>query len=122
MKTFIYYILLVFGVFLTNPIHGHSLESKYFNSSSFDKTEQKLSFSSTDLKKSFFFANEDVFNEDDDDYISGKKRVSFVPVTFLSNIQYFIKPFPKQIRNLSCYNNFSKLPLFEFISLSILKI
>lgn len=122
MKTFIYYILLVFGVFLTKPIHGHSLESKYINSSSFEKTEQKLSFSSSDLKKSFFFANEDVFNEDDDDDVAGKKKITFVPVTFLSNIHYFIKPFPNHLRNVSCYNTVCKLPLFEFISLSVLKI
>lgn len=122
MKTFIYYILLSFGIFLTKPSHGHTLESKYINSLSFEKTEQRLSFSSTDLKKSFFFSDDSYFNEDDDDYFSVKKKLSFVPVTFLTDLQFFVKPLPNRLRNVICYNTFAKLPRFEFISLSILKI
>ncbi|HRG38854.1 MAG TPA: hypothetical protein PK289_10005 [Bacteroidia bacterium] len=122
MKTYIYYILLSFGIFLAKPIHGHTLQSKYINSHSFEKTEQQLSFSSNDLKKSFFFSNEDLFNEDDDDHFSAKKKITFIPVTILSYLEFFVKPVSSTQRSICHYTHSFELPRVAFISLNILKI
>lgn len=121
MKTFIYFLFL-FGVFFTHPSHGLSLKSKYISPKSFEKSTQKFSFSATDFKKSFFFSGDNYFSDDDDDYLSLKKRITFVSTVPIGNHHFFIKPFSNQLRNISCYKSFSKYPLFEFISLNVLKI